>query len=208
MFEAAKDDFSAARLVTEILQGFDADAQSRILRWAAEKVGQRDDPVPARRTKGGPAAGPGRAGAYEEFLATYAPVSDTRFAAAVAYALQRYAPDGFRKDVVAGVDVREAATRIGRQGPNFPGQTLINAERVGLLRKVGYGRYTLTAQGIEAVENATSVAADGLPAEAKVPAKFRNPKNQSQTWSGHGMQPVWLRDALRGGARLEKFRIE
>lgn len=43
---------------------------------------------------------------------------------------------------------------------------------------------------------------------AKVAPKYRNPRNADQTWSGRGLKPVWLRDAMEnGGAKLEDFAI-
>jgi DNA-binding protein H-NS len=40
----------------------------------------------------------------------------------------------------------------------------------------------------------------------KVPAKYRNPKDATQTWSGRGRQPNWLVAALKKGQKLESFR--
>lgn len=37
--------------------------------------------------------------------------------------------------------------------------------------------------------------------------KYRNPADSSQTWTGRGKRPVWLRDALENGAKLEDFEI-
>jgi DNA-binding protein H-NS len=42
----------------------------------------------------------------------------------------------------------------------------------------------------------------------KVPPKFRNPDDPSQTWTGRGRQPRWLAAQLRSGRRIEDFRIE
>jgi DNA-binding protein H-NS len=39
----------------------------------------------------------------------------------------------------------------------------------------------------------------------KVPPKYRD-KHGNQ-WAGRGAQPVWLRDALKGGAKIEDFLI-
>jgi DNA-binding protein H-NS len=39
----------------------------------------------------------------------------------------------------------------------------------------------------------------------KVPAKYRDTNGNS--WAGRGAQPVWLRDALKGGAKLEDFAV-
>lgn len=37
--------------------------------------------------------------------------------------------------------------------------------------------------------------------------KYRNPADSSQTWTGRGKRPVWLRDALDKGAKLEDFEV-
>ncbi|MBL7251109.1 H-NS family nucleoid-associated regulatory protein [Alloalcanivorax sp. C16-2] len=37
--------------------------------------------------------------------------------------------------------------------------------------------------------------------------KYRNPRDASQTWTGRGKRPVWLRDALESGAKLEEFEV-
>lgn len=39
----------------------------------------------------------------------------------------------------------------------------------------------------------------------KVPAKYRGP--DGATWSGRGLKPRWLADALNGGKQLEDFLI-
>jgi DNA-binding protein H-NS len=40
----------------------------------------------------------------------------------------------------------------------------------------------------------------------KVPVKYRD--KQGNTWAGRGAQPVWLREKLKGGAKLEDFAVE
>lgn len=37
--------------------------------------------------------------------------------------------------------------------------------------------------------------------------KYRNPADSSQTWTGRGKRPIWLRDALENGASLESFEV-
>lgn len=37
-------------------------------------------------------------------------------------------------------------------------------------------------------------------------AKFRNPANPSQTWSGRGRQPGWYKDAVAAGTSPDKMR--
>ena len=41
----------------------------------------------------------------------------------------------------------------------------------------------------------------------KVFAKYQNPKNPTQKWSGRGKQPHWVRAQLKAGKKLEHFRI-
>ncbi|MEM8787055.1 MAG: H-NS histone family protein [Pseudomonadota bacterium] len=35
--------------------------------------------------------------------------------------------------------------------------------------------------------------------KAPLPAKYKNPKDSSQTWSGRGRQPEWFKAAIKGG---------
>ena len=49
------------------------------------------------------------------------------------------------------------------------------------------------------------------PAAAKVesrrPAQYRDPKS-GQTWTGRGLKPLWLTQALAGGAKLDDFQVK
>src|SRR5262245_3095262 len=40
----------------------------------------------------------------------------------------------------------------------------------------------------------------------KVPIKFRD--KEGNTWAGRGAQPVWLREKLKAGAKLEDFSVQ
>lgn len=44
-------------------------------------------------------------------------------------------------------------------------------------------------------------------AKAKAPAKYRNPADASQTWSGRGRQPAWYKAALKAGKSLKSLEI-
>jgi DNA-binding protein H-NS len=37
--------------------------------------------------------------------------------------------------------------------------------------------------------------------------KYRNPKDSSQTWTGRGRKPNWLVDAIKKGAKIERFSV-
>ena len=43
---------------------------------------------------------------------------------------------------------------------------------------------------------------------AKIPAKFCNPDNPSQTWTGRGMAPKWLKDLVEKGHNKDEFLID
>jgi len=42
---------------------------------------------------------------------------------------------------------------------------------------------------------------------AKVPPKYRNPDDPSETWAGRGLKPRWLAAAIKAGKKLEHFAI-
>lgn len=42
----------------------------------------------------------------------------------------------------------------------------------------------------------------------KVPAKYRNPANEKETWTGRGRPPRWLAGELAAGRKLEEFLIQ
>ena len=43
--------------------------------------------------------------------------------------------------------------------------------------------------------------------KSKLPAKFRNPENEGDTWTGRGRQPQWFKDALAAGKSPEDLEI-
>jgi DNA-binding protein H-NS len=48
----------------------------------------------------------------------------------------------------------------------------------------------------------SEISADGALAKRKkpsAPAKYRNPENPAQTWSGRGRRPGWMNDAVAAG---------
>ncbi len=52
----------------------------------------------------------------------------------------------------------------------------------------------------------TAPAAPKGRSGGKVPAKYRDPAT-GQTWSGRGLHPNWLKQAMAGGAKLTDFLI-
>ena len=42
----------------------------------------------------------------------------------------------------------------------------------------------------------------------KAPAKYANPEDPTQTWSGRGRKPIWVHESLEAGKSLETFEIK
>lgn len=47
----------------------------------------------------------------------------------------------------------------------------------------------------------------GKTSRKPVPAKYRNPDDASQTWTGRGRKPLWVVSALANGASLDSLSI-
>lgn len=47
----------------------------------------------------------------------------------------------------------------------------------------------------------------GRKSGAKAPAKYANPADPSQTWSGRGRKPAWVHEALEAGKSIEDLEI-
>jgi DNA-binding protein H-NS len=68
-------------------------------------------------------------------------------------------------------------------------------------------------KAIEAVAKEHGMSIDeiiggkGRKRKAKAPAKFANPGNPNDTWSGRGRQPGWYKDAVSAGKAPESMAI-
>ena len=45
------------------------------------------------------------------------------------------------------------------------------------------------------------------PKKGKGVAKYRNPKDPAQTWTGRGRKPNWLIAAVKKGGKLDSFAV-
>ena len=50
--------------------------------------------------------------------------------------------------------------------------------------------------------------AEGGRRKERAPAKYKNPNNSKQTWTGKGRQPTWVKELVAEGATLEEMAIE
>lgn len=61
--------------------------------------------------------------------------------------------------------------------------------------------------GVSVSEVLGKASASKKASAGAAPAKYRNPADTSQTWSGRGRQPAWYKDAIAGGASPESLEI-
>ncbi|SLN50201.1 H-NS histone family protein [Ruegeria meonggei] len=52
-----------------------------------------------------------------------------------------------------------------------------------------------------------SEVSGGASKGRKANAKYKNPANPDQTWSGRGRKPQWIHDALKSGADISDLEI-
>lgn len=195
MSTTTPDEYDALRTIVKTLEAFGGDDQSRILRWAAEKLGL-GQLSRAQESTGTPAArGPGpetpkAAGVIDikSFVAQKKPKNDVQFAAVVAYYFRFVAPE--KKDSITQADLLDACRKANYRRPAAPGQTLRNAVNAGLLDKAERGAFSVNSVGENLVAvtlpgddmaspdsaprrraRKKRVRSEGKPAQKKAPAK-------------------------------------
>lgn len=56
---------------------------------------------------------------------------------------------------------------------------------------------------------ADKIVGAGAPRKTgPLPPKYCNPKDPRETWAGRGRLPRWMNAALKGGKKIDDFRIE
>ena len=85
-------------------------------------------------------------------------------------------------------------------------------ERIGaiLSDKIEGEKKKLERQLNQLVRRVTELSSPGPERRPypKVEAKFRNPNNPSETWSGRGKTPRWLAKLIAAGRKIDEFRIQ
>jgi DNA-binding protein H-NS len=65
--------------------------------------------------------------------------------------------------------------------------------------------YGLTLSEVLNKESKEASTQNTKKPQAPLPPKYTNPANPSQTWSGKGHQPKWVKEALKEGLTLEEL---
>ena len=79
-----------------------------------------------------------------------------------------------------------------------------------LAKAEGYSIAELFGGGSRAAKAPAARSTGRKPGKAlgKVAAKYRNPANPGETWTGRGKQPRWLAAHTAAGRKLEDFLIK
>jgi DNA-binding protein H-NS len=90
----------------------------------------------------------------------------------------------------------------------------VNVEKALKDAEVRERREALKAAELAAAEYGFSLAelsGDGkmqtIAKQSKAPAKYCNPNNPEETWSGRGRKPRWVHEALTNGADITDLEI-
>jgi len=77
-------------------------------------------------------------------------------------------------------------------------------------RRLQAARSVLEAKAAELGVSLTEIMALGSKPQRQRPsgpARFRNPENSDQTWSGRGRKPAWFAAALARGVSQDKLMV-
>lgn len=69
----------------------------------------------------------------------------------------------------------------------------------------GFNVHDLVGKPERGSRKGAARAAAAAPSDR--PARYANPQDPSQTWSGRGRRPAWVNAALEGGASIETLSI-
>jgi DNA-binding protein H-NS len=87
-------------------------------------------------------------------------------------------------------------------------QQIVEVQRQERAQAISQVRALMTEYGLTLADLGPRPAAAPrrTAGNGKVAAKYRHP-GTGNTWSGRGLQPRWLKEALAGGASLDQFRV-
>jgi DNA-binding protein H-NS len=85
---------------------------------------------------------------------------------------------------------------------------LINDEKRALEAKIAKLSQLPEPSKPDAFRRSTIVPQTGPARSSKVPARFYNPDNPSEKWSGRGLRPRWMVAALAAGRSLEDMILD
>ena len=83
-----------------------------------------------------------------------------------------------------------------------------NAEKPGMKQlKAVLKKYKLDLSDVRKALTGGKSAKPSKLAGKKVPPKYRNPANKTETWAGRGREPKWFSAAIKAGKKPEQLAI-
>lgn len=84
------------------------------------------------------------------------------------------------------------------------------AKLVVVARKSGFELHELvdTAVTSKNPSGAAKVSSKKTGKRGKVAPKYRNPANESETWTGRGRQPIWVKEYVESGGSMDQILID
>jgi DNA-binding protein H-NS len=84
----------------------------------------------------------------------------------------------------------------------------LTAEKRELEKRLAQLRREKESRKLESTDRQTNDPPRERRKYPRVFAKYRNPNEPSETWSGRGKQPRWLSAALKSGHTIDEFVIQ
>ena len=84
------------------------------------------------------------------------------------------------------------------------------AKLVSVARKSGFELHELLGSDTLKIRQPKAVKAAPKKKSGKrgkVAPKYKNPEDSSETWTGRGRQPLWVRDYIESGGSLDQVTI-
>jgi hypothetical protein len=171
----APDEFDAAKIIRDSLQGLEKRQQSLALRFAGDALGISSIDVSANSGASTPSSyqhepseiargdrHPDARQDIRQFIDEKKPKTLTEFVTTVAYYFRFIAPDRDKRETITSSDVTNAARLVGRPRPKFPHLCLRDAKNAGFLDPLGSGAYKINSVG----ENRVVALPGAAPARA------------------------------------------
>ncbi|WP_050604076.1 H-NS family nucleoid-associated regulatory protein [Ruegeria sp. 6PALISEP08] len=104
-----------------------------------------------------------------------------------------------------GINLEEMSRKELLALRNDIDKALVSAEKRDRQDALKAAEKAVAEFGFSLSELSTDAPRSGKAPKTK--AKYRNPSNPDQTWSGRGRKPQWVHDALKAGADISKLEI-
>ena len=85
-------------------------------------------------------------------------------------------------------------------------QQIVQAQRAERADAIAKVRALMAEHGLTLADLASKPAASARKTGMKVAPKYRDAAT-GNTWSGRGLQPTWLKEALASGRKLSEFAL-